>query len=495
MSCQKWRLKHLYQIVDRDGNSIKFKLNRVQEEVYDNLHTRNLILKARQLGMSTFSVIYLLDEALFNDNLSAGIVSYSLEHAQHIFKRIIGHALEHLPKWILPLTKMVQQSAREITFENGSSIRVDTTLRGGAYQLVLVSEFGKTCARNPVKAEEVITGTLNTISKNSKCIIESTGEGNSGFFAEMVHAAYERGNDDLSPLQYYLHFFPWMDEPSYYMDQGVTYGVELTDYFNKIEKETGRTINQKHRNWYAHQKSIQGDKMKQEFPSTISEAFISSSDAYYFQQCIEKAYHENRCLQTPLYDAIEHVYVAMDIGVNDLTVIIFFQVVHGEIRVIDYYEDKNKGVDFYARFLQQDKKYLYHTIFLPHDAAHRDGIVVENTYQRDFQRLFANTSTKFIVLKRTDKNLQINNAKLKFDRCVFNLIRVKPLLDQLSKYRKKWSEQYGKYEDAPFHGIESNYSDAYQYAMSAVSHIETAGTMKGSLEKHKSLTDNRRLRI
>ena len=467
----------------------------MQWQVYRQMHTRNLILKARQLGMSTFAVVYLLDEALFNENLSAGIVSYSLEHAQHIFKRIIGHALDNLPAWVLPITGVVQRSAREITFANGSFLRVDTTLRGGAYQLVLVSEFGKTCARNPVKAEEVITGTLNTLSKNSKCIIESTGEGNEGFFADMVNQAHTRGNDHLSPLQYRSFFFPWMDEPTYTMDQSVTYGVELTDYFTKIEKDTGRLITQGQRYWYAHQKSIQGEKMKQEFPSTIAEAFVSSSDAYYFQQCIEKAYQSNRCLQTPLYDAIEHVYVAMDIGVNDLTVMSFFQIVHGEIRFIDYYEDKNKGVDFYARYLLQDKKYLYHTIFLPHDAAHRDGIVVENTYERDFRRLFSGTATKFVVLKRTDKNLNISNAKLKFERCVFNLNRVKPFLDQISKYRKKWSEQYGKYLDEPYHDTSSNYADCFQYSCQAVTHIETVSSMQGSLEKHKALTEVRRLRI
>jgi len=404
--------------------------------------------------MSTFAVIYLLDQAIFNPNLSAGIVSYSLEHAQHIFKRIIGHALDSMPDWAQPLAPVIQRSAREITFKNGSFLRVDTTLRGGAYQLVLVSEYGKTCARNPLKAEEVITGTLQTVPINGRIIIESTGEGNSGFYAEMCQNAVARGNDNLALLEYKMFFFPWYLELDYQMDQAVSYGVELTDYMAKIEKETGVNISQKQRYWYAHQKSILGEKIKQEFPSTISEAFLSSSDAYYFQLSIEKAYQDHRCLQTNPYDPLTHVYVAMDIGVNDLTVMAFFQIVHGEIRFIDYYEDKNKGVDFYARYLQQDKKYLYHTIFLPHDAAHRDGIVVENTYQRDFQRLFAQTNTKFIVLKRTDKNLQISNAKIKFDRCVFNLSRVKPFLDQLGKYRKKWSEQYGKYEDSPHHGIE-----------------------------------------
>jgi hypothetical protein len=150
-----WRLNKLYRIVDKKGDSIPFKLNSVQADVLANLHSRNIILKARQLGMSTFAVLYLVDKTMFAGNSSAGIVSYSLEHAQHIFKRIIGHALDSFPEELRPYMGIVNRSAREISFDNGSFLRVDTSLRGGSYQSVLVSEFGKTCARSPQKAEEV----------------------------------------------------------------------------------------------------------------------------------------------------------------------------------------------------------------------------------------------------------------------------------------------------------------------------------------------------
>jgi len=492
-----WRMNNLYRIVDKDGDSVRFRLNEVQSDVLEKMHKRNLILKARQLGMSTFAVLYLLDEAIFKPNLSAGIVSYSLEHAQHIFKRIIGHALDTLTPFAKSLVGISQRSAREITFANGSYLRVDTTLRGGAYQVVLVSEFGKTCARNPIKAEEVITGTLQTVSKDGTIIIESTGEGNSGYYAEMVQLAAQRGNESLSDLEYKLFFYPWFLETAYVLEKegSLSISTDQADYFAKMEKDCSMTLSIGQKRWYCHQQSVLGEKIKQEFPSSISEAFTSSSDAYYFQLCIEKAFQDNRCLSTSLYDALQPVYIAMDIGVNDLTVICFFQVQHGEIKVIDYYEDKNKGLDFYARYLQQDKHYVYHTIFLPHDAAHRDGIVVENTYERDFKRLFSASATRFVVLKRTDKNLNISNAKLKFDRCVFSISRVKKLLDQVGKYRKKWSEQNGKYLDEPLHDVSSNYADAFIYAMQAVSHIEAAGGNRGAFEKHRLVVENRAQRF
>ena len=453
-------------------------------------HKRKLILKARQLGMSTYAVLDILDDALFNRNLACGIVSYSLEHAQHIFKRIIGHALETFPKELKPLLGIQSQSAREITFSNGSFLRVDTSLRGGSYPCVLVSEFGKTCARSPMKAEEVITGTLQAVPQNGKIIIESTAEGSEGFFADMCHMAQLRGNSSLSELDYHLFFYAWYIEKSYAIEKEIHYDIDLMEYFDKIEEKEGIKLSLHQKYWYTHQKSILGEKIRQEFPSTISEAFLSSTDAYYYASCVERAYESNRMLSSPIYDSLAPVYVAMDIGINDLTVIIFFQVVHGEIRIIDYYSDNGKGVDFYSRHIQ-DKNYIIHTVFLPHDAAHRDGIVVENTYEKEFRKLFSHTQVKFMVLKRTDLNLGISHAKIKFDRCVFNISKVKPLVDHIVKYRKKWSESQGRYLDDPLHDVHSNFADSFRYLCQAVTHIETMGSHSGALEKHKKVVDNR----
>ena len=435
--------------------------------------------------MSTFSVLYLLDEALFKFNKSCGIVSYSLQHAQHIFKRIIGHALDHMPKEIGNIG-IVQRSAHEITFSNGSFLRVDTTLRGGTCQVVLISEFGKTCARSPQKSEEIIAGTLNTLSADGIAIIESTGEGTEGYFAEMCMSANARGNENLSPLDYKLFFYPWFKEKTYQMEHRIDLDCEMNDYFKRIEGETQYSFSTQQKNWYAAKAKELIDKVRQEFPSTVSESFLSNSDAYYYAEYIQKAYEEGRVTQTNPYDAMVPVHVAMDIGVNDLTVMIFFQVVHGEIRIIDYYEDNRKGVEFYVRHITQEKSYIIGTIFLPHDAAHMDGIVVENTYEKDFKRLLAGTKIRVLVLKRTDLNAGIAHTKAKFSRCVFNGSKCKKLLDHVGKYRKKWSEPQGRYLDEPLHDIHSNYADAMRYACLGVNHLEAAGSLDGSHEKHRA---------
>jgi hypothetical protein len=275
----------------------------------------------------------------------------------------------------------------------------------------------------------------------------------------------------------------------------VDYDVSLTDYFNKVEEETSTVITPKQRNWYAVQTRLLGDKIKQEFPSTVSESFLTSSDAFYFAEAINRAYSSNRCLYSSLYDALLPVYVAMDIGLNDLTVMVFFQVAHGEVRIIDYYEDKNKDVPFYAKYLLQDKRFLYHTIFLPHDSAKRDPLDVSNSYERDFQRLFSGTNTRFHILKRMDKQLSISHAKTMIDRCVFNVSRVKPYVDKLAKYRKKWNESIGRYLEEPLHNEASNHADSFQYLSQAVAHLETVSGMKGAMERHKSVVENRTKRV
>ena len=341
------------------------------------------------------------------------------------------------------------------------------------------------------------------IGRESRCRneLELTGEGEAaeatvGYSNESRGAnnrgSSRRGNDNLNSLEYKLFFYPWMSDPSYSIDDKVTYDIEMYDYFVQLEKYQNIIITEGQRNWYALQSKILGAKIRQEYPSTVSEAFLASSDAYYFAEAIEKAYKDNRCLYTSLYDALLPVFVAMDIGLNDLTVIIFFQLCHGEVRIIDYYEDKNKDTDFYAKFLLQDKPYLYNTIFLPHDARKRDALVIENTYERDMRRLFSHTPTKFHVLPRMDKQIQISHARIKLDRCVFNVNRCKGLLDHMSKYRKRWHEGTGRYLEEPLHTVASNYADAFQYAMQGVSHLEATGLLQGSaMDKHRKAVEGR----
>jgi len=47
---------------------------------------QNVILKARQLGFTTFIQIFMLDACLFNSNIRAGTIAHKLDDAKTIFR-------------------------------------------------------------------------------------------------------------------------------------------------------------------------------------------------------------------------------------------------------------------------------------------------------------------------------------------------------------------------------------------------------------------------
>ena len=94
-----------------------------------------------------------------------------------------------------------------------------------------------------------------------------------------------------------------------------------------------------------------------------------------------------------------------------------------------------------------------------------------------------------------DKQLSISHAKIMMERCVFNVSKVKPLLDHISKYRKKWNEGTGRYLEEPLHDIHSNYADCYRYLCQAVGHLETVSSLGGAMDKHKKAVEARNKRV
>lgn len=80
-----------------------------------------------------------------------------------------------MPSWIRTFNSATNDRSGELAFENESSYRVSTGFRSDTYQRLLVSEFGKICARSTDVAREIVTGSLNTVSTDQIIVIESTG--------------------------------------------------------------------------------------------------------------------------------------------------------------------------------------------------------------------------------------------------------------------------------------------------------------------------------
>jgi hypothetical protein len=139
----------------------------------------------------------------------------------------------------------------------------------------------------------------------------------------------------------------------------------------------------------------------------------------------------------------------------------------------------------------QDKRYTYSTIFLPHDVKKRSQIDLSTSYEREFRRLFQHTEIRIIVLPKMDKQLQIANGRSKFKRCVFNMKKVKSLIDHLMKYRKTWRESLNSYVEEPFDDKNADYADAFCYMARGVSHLEASGLKKDAILLHEKAKSNK----
>ena len=285
-----WRLNNLYTVIDEEGNLVRFKLRPAQLKLLSGIHYKNIILKARQLGFTTFICIFLLDYALFNQNKQIGIIAHTQGDATVIFKKV-KIAWDNFPKALKESLRFgtLGDSRAEYEFTNGSVMRISTSLRSGTYQAILITEFGKLCSRFPEKADEIITGTLPAVPSKGLVFIESTAEGEEGHYYEMVNDAREsqRLHRALTVKDYKFFFFPWYENPADVVSGEVEFPREVEEYFDKIERTLDITLSKEQKNWYYITSKEQKGKMKQEHPSTPDEAFLTSGNKLFEGEVID----------------------------------------------------------------------------------------------------------------------------------------------------------------------------------------------------------------
>ncbi|MEN8236122.1 MAG: hypothetical protein ABFQ95_01015 [Pseudomonadota bacterium] len=218
---KSWRLSKesgFYWIKGKDGRPVVFQPNWAQEILLNESHPLKIIPKSRQLGITTFYAINYLDDCIFSPTpIDTTFIADRRENAELIFENKIRFAWERVPDYIRALNPASKESTRMLRWGNGSSYVVDTAPRGGTFQRLHVSEFGKICARYPQKAQEIIEGALETVAVGQQITIESTSEGRGGYFFDMCKQAEELKNsgEKLGLLDYKLFFFPWWKEPTY----------------------------------------------------------------------------------------------------------------------------------------------------------------------------------------------------------------------------------------------------------------------------------------
>jgi len=471
---KRWRLENLYHIQSDDGKKIRFYPNPPQRYLWNNMWYRNIILKARKLGFSTFIDLHILDECLFNDNIEGAIVADNLAHAQAIFRRTIKFAYDNLPESVRSARRLTTESKTELSFNNGSLISVGVTMRSQSPQLLHISEFGIICVKAPDKAREIVTGTLQSveISGDQMVWIESTAAGRSGYFYDYCETAKKRIGKKLTKLDFKFFFFPWWLHPGHVLEEAVTIPAKLIKYFQKLQAKSKnkKRLSIKQKSWYTRQSEILGPDIKAEHPSTPEEAFEVVQEGMYFREQFVKIRQQKRIGVVSLAEGVP-VDTYWDLGVDDLTDIIFAQTIGEQVHVIDFFEDNDAGLEYYIDIVK-GKPYRYGRHWAPHDMQVMGFGSGKTRVEQGLEM-----GIRFKVVPRVEnKGDSIEAARRILKYCWFDEHACMVLIDHLELYRKKWDNVNGIWLDKPVHDIHSNAADALQTL--AMSHTFNANSLQ-----------------
>ena len=229
----KERINNLYKVRPKravpgeKSRYVNFRMNRVQDNYYDNRTYRDSILKMRQVGTTTLSCVIGLDSCLFNNGYNACIMAHVLSNVKKYF-RITKNAFTQFQRdWgnLYPVTNIVDNVSELHIGETGSIMMVATETKGLTLDFLHVAEAA-------FVEDDRIQESMESVPLTGHIILESTADGAAGIFYDVWDAFLKNEKDSL----FTCHFYPWWEhypEPE---------DVEVIKYFKNKLKVNGELV-------------------------------------------------------------------------------------------------------------------------------------------------------------------------------------------------------------------------------------------------------------
>ena len=203
-------------------------------------------------------------------------------------------------------------------------------------------------------------------------------------------------------------------------------------------------------------KTMSEDEFNQEFMCSFEAAV---KGAYYSEE-LSRARMQGRIAKVP-HDPRLPVYTVWDLGIGDATAIGFYQKAYNEVRMVDYYENTDKGLLHYLKVLKKKEDeldYYYGAHFAPHDIEVRElstGVSRLETAQE--------LGINFEIVPKLSIEDGINAGRLVLNRMYLDEDKCSQFLDALSQYQKEWDDRKGLFKDKPKHDWTSHAADVHRY--------------------------------
>lgn len=163
----------------------------------------------------------------------------------------------------------------------------------------------------------------------------------------------------------------------------------------------------------------------------------------------------------PNLDAVNGpVHRAWDLGMRDDTTIWFWQVVGGQVYILDVYSTSGVALDAYASHIEkiyEERKWQHGIDFVPHDAKVKE-LGTGRTRVETMQSLGLQPR----LVPNAGLMDGINAARQTLPRCVFHA-RCEHGIQALELYRREYNEETKVYRSNPLHDWTSHYADSFRY--------------------------------
>ena len=186
---------------------IQFNLFTFQEKVLNllNQNERNIILKSRQLGISTLSAGMSLWHMLFQKDINVLVIATKQDTAKNLVTKV-KFMYENLPSWLK--LGFEENNKLALRLKNGSQIKaVSAASDAGRSEAISLLIIDEAAFIEENRIEEIWASSQQTLSTGGRAIILSTPNGTGNFFHKMWVRG-EEGTNGFTPIR-----LPWTVHP------------------------------------------------------------------------------------------------------------------------------------------------------------------------------------------------------------------------------------------------------------------------------------------
>ncbi len=240
-------------IIDKTGTEIPFQLNKVQKKFVEEATGKDIILKGRQMGFSSFILGAFTSDFIFKENSLSVVVADIADNAQDLLARVKHYIKAYETK-----------NNTKVPLKYNSKYELHNDYNNARYIIGTAenTEFGRSKTITNLHFSEaafykhfdkLLAGAGTALVPNGRFVIETTANGFNNF--KTFYNESELGETDFT-----AHFYP----------SSLMYPQEFLD---KEKKRLGRLYDQEH-------------------PASAEIAFITSGEGYFDQEAL-RWYLEN----------------------------------------------------------------------------------------------------------------------------------------------------------------------------------------------------------